>query len=128
MDLPSNILYELTYQTAKLISKSQKDLQKIKWTNGESNIDMEYSLLACECCKSAWNNIIKKKYEKYNDIEITCKPPDININLYYNNLNNDIILNKKIELKSSKSVKMPGSTINKLDINMPIIYCLRPKK
>lgn len=22
---------------------------------------------------------------------------------------------------------MPGSTINKLDINMPIIYCLRPK-
>lgn len=60
MDLPSNILYELTYLTARLISKSQKELQKIKWNNGESNIDMEYSLLACECCESAWNNIIKK--------------------------------------------------------------------
>ena len=32
----------------------------------------------------------------------------------------------KIELKSSKSKKMPGSTIKKMDINQTLIYCLRP--
>jgi hypothetical protein len=33
----------------------------------------------------------------------------------------------KIELRSSKNTRMLGSTINKLDINQPLIYCLRPK-
>lgn len=32
----------------------------------------------------------------------------------------------KIELKSSKTYLIPGSTIGKLDINQPLIYCHRP--
>ena len=37
----------------------------------------------------------------------------------------DIQVTHKIELKSSKTNVMPGSTIGKLDINQPLIFCNR---
>ena len=100
------------------------ELKNINWTDGESNLDTEYSKLACICCTQAWNNL-KKKYLEYSDINIRCEIPDINITFIYPKGNTS---NDKIELKSSKHKKMPGSTIKKLDINQTLIYCLRPSK
>jgi hypothetical protein len=120
--IPYNVVYELCIETTKLLNENQDKLEKIKWTDGEANIDTEYSELACNCCYIAWN-IIKHKYPEYKEINITCKIPDINITFIYPNRRNE---KYKIELKSSKSKKMPGSTIKNLDINQPLIYCLRP--
>ena len=119
--IKDHIVYELCIETTKLLKGQQKALRKIKWTHGESNIDTEYCELACNCCKMAWC-MIKQKYPKYTDVKIVCSIPDINIVFVYPNGEKE---NKKIELKSSKSLKMPGSTIGKLDINQPLIYCLR---
>ena len=66
---------------------------------------------------------MKIKYPEYSEIEITCIIPDINIRFKYPD---GIELKDKIELKSSKGKRMPGSTIQKLDINQTLIYCLRP--
>ena len=97
-------------------------MQNITWTDGESNLDTEYSLLACKCCETAWN-IIKTKYLLYNKVDITCEKPDINITFKYSDGKNS---KDKIELKSSKNKKLLGSTIKNLDINQTLIYCLRP--
>lgn len=121
--IPNYIVYKLCIETAKLLEKEQDSLKNINWTNGEANIDTEYSKLACNCCKLAWD-IIKNKYSKYNKIDIICIIPDINITFI---IKDDTNIKKKIELKSSKKNKMPGSTIKKLNINQPLIYCLRPK-
>lgn len=122
--ITNNILYLLTLETTKILNNKQEDFNKIKWKDGESNLDTEYSILACNCCEEAWKNIQNNNIELKN-INIKCQIPDINIKFI--NSNNQYIL-KKIELKSSKKSKIPGSTINKLDINQPIIYCLRPTK
>lgn len=116
------VVYELCIETTKILKDKQDALKNIKWTNGEANIDTEYSELACQCCKLAWDTI-KKKYPKYSEIYITCEIPDINITFVYPDGRNE---KHKIELKSSKSIKMPGSTIKNLNINQPLIYCLRP--
>ena len=63
----------------------------------------------------------EKKYIEYRDITITCEIPDTTFTYP-----NGSTTKHKIELKSSKSKTMPGSTIKKLDINQPLIYCLRP--
>ncbi len=120
--ITDDIVYELGINTAKLLSKKQKELQKIEWNNGEANIDIEYSKIACDCCYDAWN-IIKELKTDFNIINIKCYIPDINIKFIYPDKSH---IDKKIELKSSKSTKLIGSTINKLDINQTIIYCLRP--
>jgi hypothetical protein len=116
-------IYNLAKETTILLNNKQVELSNIQWTNGESNLDTEYSQLACICCCEAWNNIIKKS-PVYEKIIIKCVIPDINIQFTYPN---GAIFEKKIELKSSKSSKMPGSTIKKLDINQPLIYCLRSR-
>jgi len=117
-----HIIYELGIETVKILNKKQNELKNIKWTNGESNLDSEYSELACDCCEEAWD-VIKTKYHEYDKIKINCKKPDINIKFTYSDGSSS---NDKIELKSSKSKKMPGSTIKNLDINQVLIYCLRP--
>lgn len=117
-----NITYLLAIETAKLLSTKQDELSKIKWSNGESNIDTEYSLLACTCCSKSWDELIKI-HTMYENITVICSIPDINITFRCPQ-NKEII--KKIELKTSKTTKMHGSTIKKLDINQPLIYCLRP--
>jgi hypothetical protein len=126
MDLiiTNEILYLLTLETAKILNNKQDEFNKIKWNDGEANLDTEYSILACNCCEDAWK-IIQNDNIELKNINIKCKIPDINIKFINSN---DQYLLKKIELKSSKKCKIPGSTINKLDINQPIIYCLRPNK
>jgi len=120
--ITKSIIYQLGIETTKILNNSQYKLQRITWNNGEANIDTEYSELACDCCRMAWETI-KKKYTEYSEIDIYCIKPDINITFTYSD---GRTTKDKIELKSSKSKKMPGSTIKKLDINQTLIYCLRP--
>jgi hypothetical protein len=116
------IIYELGIETTKKINERQDELNNIRWTDGESNLDTEYSTLACNCCTAAWK-VIKTKHPEYVGIEIVCEIPDITITFKYPNRRKT---KHKIELKSSKNIKMPGSTIKNLDINQTLIYCLRP--
>ena len=120
--ITGSIIYELGIQTTKNLNERQDKLENITWNNGEANLDTEYSELACDCCVMAWETI-KTKYPEYSEIKITCIKPDINITFTYSDGRKST---DKIELKSSKSKKMPGSTIKKLDINQTLIYCLRP--
>lgn len=122
LKISKSIIYQLGIETTKLLNEKQQELQDISWTNGESNLDTDYSKLACLCCETAWN-IIKTKYSYYEEISISCSIPDINLLFTYPD---GTTLKDKIELKSSKSKKMPGSTIKNLDINQTLIYCLRP--
>lgn len=121
--ITDEIVYLLCIETVKILETQQEKLHSIKWTDGESNLDSEYSKLSCECCEKAWI-IIQQKYKDLSNINIKCNIPDINIIFIYENGNQ---IYKKIELKSSKYIKIPGSTINKLDINQSLIYCLRPE-
>ena len=121
-DINDNNIYELAIITSRLINNKIDELGKIEWTNGESNLDSGYSKLACNCCEEAWNEYILK-YKEFRRIRIKCTIPDINIIFEYPDKKKTI--EKKIELKSSKNSKMPGSTIRKLDVNQPLIYCLR---
>lgn len=120
--ITKSIIYELGIETTKNLNEKQDKLESITWNNGEANLDTEYSELACDCCIMAWETM-KKKYPEYSKIEITCVKPDINITFTYSDGRKS---KDKIELKSSKSKRMPGSTISKLDINQTMIYCLRP--
>ena len=120
--ITKSIVYKLGIETTKKINERQDKLKSITWNDGESNLDTEYSKLSCECCILAWDEM-KRKYQEYSEIEIICEIPDINITFIYPS---GIKTKQKIELKSSKSKKMPGSTIKKLDINQTLIYCLRP--
>lgn len=117
----SKVLYDLAKNTSKIIESNQIGLQQCKWSDGESNTDTDYSTIACESCVIAWESM-KIDNESFQFIELNATLPDINCTFNYGNEK----INKKIELKSSKSTKMPGSTIKKLDINIPLIYCLRP--
>ena len=121
--ITQTIVYELGIETTKILNERQDKLKSIKWTNGEANLDTEYSKLACDCCIMAWDTTMKIKYTEYSEIDIICIIPDINITFTYSDGRKT---KYKIELKSSKSKKMPASTIKKLDINQTLIYCLRP--
>ena len=118
-----NVIMKLTYRITKKLNKKQKLLKNIKWSDGESNTDMEYSTLSCKFCEKIWNSM-KKKNNKLHNISMVSTPPDIQCE-FRDDKNRCI--KKKIELKSSKNRIMPGSTIRNLDINQPMIYCLRPK-
>lgn len=120
--ITKTIIYELGIETTKKLNNRQDKLKSIIWNNCEANLDTEYYELACECCIISWKTIITK-YPEYSKIWITCIKPDINITFTYSD---GIKVKDKIELKSSKSKKMLGSTIKKLDINQTLIYCLRP--
>ena len=115
-------MYKLGIETTKKINERQDILKSITWNDSESNLDNEYSKLACEFCILEWDEM-KREYPEYGEIEIICEIPDINITFIYPS---GIKTKHKIELKSSKSKKMPGSTIENLDINQTLIYCLRP--
>ena len=120
--ITTSTIHKLGILTTKEINERQDELKKITWNDGESNLDTEYSKLACYCCTVSWDEI-KKNYPEFSKIKIKCFPPDINITFEYPSGTKS---KDKIELKSSKSRKMPGSTIKKLDINQTLIYCLRP--
>jgi hypothetical protein len=69
---------------------------------------------------------VKQRYSQLIMITMTASIPDINL-VFSKNGKIIKVPKNKIELKSSKSHVMPGSTIGKLDINQPLIYCCRPK-
>jgi hypothetical protein len=119
------LLLEIAAETTSILSGKQEHLQQCKWTDGESNTDTEFSELACKCAEEAWI-CIKQRYPLLNMITMTASIPDINC-VFSKNGKTIKDLKTKIELKSSKSHVMPGSTIGKLDINQPLIYCYRPK-
>lgn len=111
-------LLELAFETTSLLNTKKEELQQCKWTDGESNTDTDFSTLACQCAEEAWQQI-QKKYDI--SIKLTAVIPDINCTFD----NDGVIVRHKIELKSSMNNVMPGSTIGKLDINQPLIFCNR---
>lgn len=124
-DLNCRLLLEIAAITAGKLSEKQEQLQQCKWIDGESNTDTDFSELACKCAEEAWI-CVKRHYPLLDMITMTASIPDINCTFSKNGTPIKILKNK-IELKSSKSHVMPGSTIGKLDINQPLIYCYRPK-
>ena len=121
MNIWTKVCMPLTQRTAQILNTKQKELHEIQWTNGEANTDSEFSRLACISCEEAWNHI-KRMETVYNDVSLTANPPDINISFYKDS---NILASGKIELKSGKTPSIPGSTILKLNINQPVIFCLR---
>ena len=112
----------LAQKTAQILVTKKDALKNIKWTDGESNTDSGFSTLACESCKEAWEHI-KDVFPEYKDLYLKLETPDINISF---SKGSEIITKGKIELKSSKGKGViPGSTIGSLDINEPVIFCLR---
>ena len=109
-------MLRLTQLTARLLETKQAELQLIKWTDSEANTDIGFSELACKCCLEAYATMAEP------GVTLTVLPPDINLTFTQNGLQ----IKEKIELKSSKGLYVPGSTIGKLDIAQPLIYCLRP--
>lgn len=125
-DLNNKLLLEIAAETTNKLSEKQEQLKQCKWTDGESNTDTDFSELACKCAEEAWL-CIKQKYPLFRDITMTASIPDI-ICTFSKNGKTIKGTKNKIELKSSKKHIMPGSTIGKLDINQPLIYCYRPKE
>lgn len=125
LDHNGDILLALAAFTTDELNKNQERLQQCKWTDGESNPDTGFSELACSCAQVAWA-LVQQKYPLLETIEMKASIPDMNMDFSEHGVRIDVP-KSKIELKSSKSHVMPGSTIGKLDINQPIIYCHRPK-
>lgn len=116
------ICMPLTQRTAQILDTKKDELRNIQWTDGESNTDSGFSKLGCLCCEEAWNDI-KEKFPEYNDLSLRFQIPDINISILKESV---IIASGKIELKSGKGKGcIPGSTIGNLNINEPVIFCLR---
>jgi hypothetical protein len=111
----------LTQRTGQLLQMDQEGLRQIQWSDGEANTDTGFSRLACECCLEAWEHI-QKDYPEYKDLTLSTKAPDIHVSLLKDST---VVATGKIELKSGKNVLIPGSTIGNLDINEPVIFCLR---
>jgi|SaaInlV_125m_DNA_1040241.scaffolds.fasta_scaffold19110_2 hypothetical protein len=123
--MDDDVLYKLTSHTAKKILESQEKLKIAKWSNGEANLESDFSKIACSCCEEAWDEI-KIEYPDYINVTIYCIAPDVTIRFIFPD---ESVLTRKIELKSGqkKHKIIPGSTIGNLDINQPLIFCLRPK-
>jgi hypothetical protein len=118
------LLLEIAVGATNKLNEKQEQLRHIKWQDGESNTDTDFSKLAGKCAEEAWLDM-KPQYPLLSTITMVSKIPDINCTF---SINDTIIKvpKNKIELKSSKSHVMSGSTIRKLDINQPLIYCKRP--
>ena len=115
------VAMRLTQRTAQLLQGKGKELAEIKWADGEANTDSGFSRLACLCCVEAWDTI-KGEYPEYMDITLQCKSPDITLSFSQG----ETAMAAKIELKQGKGKGLiPGSTILSLDINEPVIFCLR---
>jgi hypothetical protein len=121
--ITGQVMLELAHETAKRLLTKQSQLQLVKWSDGESNTDTEFSILACASAEEAWVTV-KERHPALTLVTLQATKPDINCTF---GLNGELYKDK-IELKSSAATTMPGSTIGKLNINEPIIYCFRPKK
>ncbi len=121
----SEILLRIALITTAILNSEQNALQKVKWSDGESNTDTEFSELACKCAESAWLQV-RVDYPGLETVQMSAAKPDVNCTFRLEDGSVMKTKKNKIELKSSKSSIMPGSTIGKLDINQPLIYCCRP--
>lgn len=125
----TNRMMDLTQKTAQLLVASQEELKTIQWKNGESNLDMEYSTLACGVAEKAW--AMMQCEHDMHEIEMVATPPDINCTFSMTNAttgDTTHIASHKIELKSSNgSNTIPGSCIGNMDINQCVIFCKRHK-
>lgn len=121
-------MYKITLEIANYITlklnENQESLALCKWTDGESNTDTDYSVLACKYAEEGWLSI-KVLYPEMKEIDMEAKIPDVHCIFSKDGIK---VSENKIELKSSKSVIIPGSTIGKLDINQALIYCYRGEK
>jgi hypothetical protein len=125
IDVQHKLMLKIASETTIKLTENQEQLRQCKWTDGESNTDTDFSELACKCAEEAWI-YVKKNYPLLIMITMTASIPDINCTFSKNGKIIKVLKNK-IELKSSKNSVMPGSTIGKLNINQPLIYCYRPK-
>lgn len=112
--IQANQILELAQAIAAALNEKQEALAACKWADGESNTDTDFSNLACIIAEEVWSSP--------EGITLKATAPDINLTFTFPNGKTQ---KAKIELKSSKSATMPGSTIGKLDINQPLIFCLR---
>lgn len=116
---------DLAKKTAQeLRNNRQTELSRVQWTLGESNPDREYSQLCCVACVTVFEKM-KTSDAKLHNISIKCHGPDLNITYYEKGME---VFSGKIELKTSKALTLLGSTSRTLDVNMPVIYTLRPSK
>ena len=126
MSITAEILLVLAKFTAGRLAARQEDLASCKWTDGESNLDSYFSRLACACTEDSWTDVLQQ-FPELVGFTIVANGPDIHIAFFKDGVKVPT-LHDKIELKSSTSPVLPGSTIGKLDINQPLIYCHRPKQ
>lgn len=116
---------EVSKRTAREVrNKRQTELSKVQWTLGESNPDSEYSQLCCVSCETVFEKM-KLDDARLHNISIKCHGPDLHITYYENGIE---VHSGKIELKTSKALTLVGSTSRSLDVNMPVIYTLRPNR
>ena len=107
--------------TVKILLSKQEELRKITWSVGEANTDKEFVDLACSSCEQAWD-AVKEGYPDYSNLTLVCKPPDVTATFKKDDKN---LAKGKIEAKSGKSKSIPGSAILSLDVNQPVIFCIR---
>ena len=119
----------LAHNIRNRLFTDQDGVSKITWTNGESNLDTEYSALACRFAEEEWRKLRNNKRD-FENIEMKASHPDITCCFYLKHDDKEKITflcpPQKIELKSSMNTSLPGSTSKNLDVSIPIIYCLRP--
>ena len=116
--IEEKILPELTFSTSRLLSSAHEELNLLKWTDLESNIDRDFSNLAKKYCLKAFENF-KIKYK----IKLSISVPDLILDFFIEGKS----YSKKIELKSTKSTsgRLRGSMIKSLDPNVWTIICKR---
>jgi hypothetical protein len=109
---------------------NQEEIAKVEWTNGESNLDTEFSALACRYAEEEWISL-RDEIPTFQNLEMKACHPDITC--HFTMKGDDGVEKKqlscppqKIELKSSMKTSITGSTSKSLEVNIPIIYCLRP--
>lgn len=126
--IDNTLMPKLARKTASKLANSQHELQLCKWTDGESNTDTDFSILAGEKTSESFIEIIRNN-DNFNDkINIDIQSPDVNICFNLSEYKSPI--KRKIELKSAyceigNDAIIPGSTIGKLDINTWLIFVLR---
>ena len=117
----SMLSMQLAMRVTALLNGKQTELHAITWTDGEANIDTGFSALAGKCYLEAWDTM-RQGNPDYAHTRLEVSGPDVNIKF----ITGETTVSEKTELKSSRNDTMPGSTIDKLNINQATIYCRRP--
>jgi hypothetical protein len=116
----------LVKETAFLLQESQEELKKITWSKGEANIDLDFSKLAAQKCQEAFKSIHNDN--EFPFLQLSTNTPDIKLSFSTKINNENMVYERKIELKSGESNIIPGSTIKNLDFNIWVIFVLRQNK